>query len=141
MIVVARERYSTVLIPHRINSAKGWRMERARMHWNYRHNLDVPLPPSKSHRIDDYLQGHWFNAYQERHVAIDAVELQRLNQQYRDLTGQTVRNFVCPITLQDLPGEELCNGHILNQSLVKASRARVIQYKEVDNSFGKSIEP
>jgi len=74
-------------------------------------------------------------------MAIDATELQRLNLQYRDLTGQTVRNYVCPITLQDRPGEELCKGHILNQSLVKASRAHVIQYKDVDNCFGQSIEP
>ena len=74
-------------------------------------------------------------------MAIGTVELQRLNQQYRDLTGQTVRNFVCPITLQDRPGEELCKGHVLNQSLVKASRAKVIQYKDVDNYFGESIEP
>ena len=29
MILVGRERYSIVLIPRRINSAKGWRMEKA----------------------------------------------------------------------------------------------------------------
>lgn len=74
-------------------------------------------------------------------MAIDTVELQRLNEQYRHLTGQTVRNFVCPITLQDRPGDELCKGHILNQNLLRASRAHVIQYKDIDNRFGKSIEP
>jgi hypothetical protein len=32
MIRVGRDRYSTVLIPRRINSANGWRMERARIY-------------------------------------------------------------------------------------------------------------
>ena len=58
-------------------------------------------------------------------MAIDTAELQRLNQQYRDLTERSVQNFICPITLQDMPGAELCKGHILNKGLARASRAYV----------------
>lgn len=52
-----------------------------------------------------------------------------------------MQHFVCPITLKDEPGGELCDGHILNDSIKTASGKTVVQYKDVDNHFGKTIEP
>lgn len=74
-------------------------------------------------------------------MAITQDHLQRANAQYTQLTGEPVKHFVCPITLRDDPTAELCGGHILNDAIQKASRATVIQYKDVDNHFGTTIEP
>jgi hypothetical protein len=74
-------------------------------------------------------------------MAINAHQLERLNADYRALTGKPVENFVCPVTLEDNPTVELCDGHILNRSIKKASRRAVVQRKDVDNYFGHTIEP
>jgi hypothetical protein len=74
-------------------------------------------------------------------MPIDTDQLNRLNQNYETVTSKKVQHFVCPITLKDDPGAELCNGHILNGAIDKASRATVIQRKDVDGYFGETIEP
>jgi len=74
-------------------------------------------------------------------MAIDVEELQRLNADYTRVTGKPVRHFVCPITLEDDPNSELCDGHILNAAIRKASRKTVIQRKDVDGYFGTTLEP
>jgi hypothetical protein len=74
-------------------------------------------------------------------MALDNRQLDYLNTDYSTQTGITVQKFVCPITLDDDPNAALCDGHILNQGIKKASRATVIQRKDVDNYFGHTIEP
>ncbi|HEY3290149.1 MAG TPA: hypothetical protein VGK87_08495, partial [Anaerolineae bacterium] len=74
-------------------------------------------------------------------MAIDKEQLIRLNSDYSALTGKVVQNFVCPITLLDDPVSELCDGHVLNKSIKKAAKVAVIQRKDVDNHFGRTIEP
>jgi hypothetical protein len=74
-------------------------------------------------------------------MVINEGQLARLNTDYSALTGRVVRGFVCPVTLQDDPHAELCDGHILNKGIKKASRVTVIQRKDVDNHFGQTIEP
>jgi len=73
-------------------------------------------------------------------MAINNAQLDRLNKDYLNLKGTRVSYFVCPVTLLDEPAE-LCNGHILNGAIKKASRAKIIQRKDIDNYFGKTIEP
>ena len=74
-------------------------------------------------------------------MSIDIEQLRRLNEDYTNCTGKAVQRFVCPITLEDNPDEELCDGHILNDAIKKTSRATVIESKRVDNYFGTTIEP
>lgn len=71
----------------------------------------------------------------------DEAQLRMLNADYQRVTGAVPKKFVCPITLRDETGAELCNGHILNHGLKNASRAAVVQRKDVDNFYGHSIEP
>ena len=73
-------------------------------------------------------------------MAIDLEQLARLNADYFDQTGIEPDRFVCPITLNDDIQAELINGHILNQGFRQASRATVIQRKDVDGHFGSTIE-
>ncbi len=73
-------------------------------------------------------------------MAINKDQLELLNTDYISQTGKQVKNFVCPITLDDEPSAELCNGHILNDAIRKASAATVIQYKDIDNYFGRVLE-
>ena len=74
-------------------------------------------------------------------MAVDNRQLAYLNTDYSAQTGIIVQEFVCPITLDDDSNAELCDGHILNQGIRKASRATVIQRKDIDNYFGHTIEP
>jgi len=74
-------------------------------------------------------------------MPIDLTQLAKLNEDYLATTGKPVAKFVCPITLDDDPQAELCDGHILNKSIKSASRATVIQRKDVDNFYGRTIEP
>jgi hypothetical protein len=74
-------------------------------------------------------------------MAINEDQLARLNADYTALTGKVVEGFVCPVTLQDDPHAELCDGHVLNEGIKKASRVTVIQRKDVDNYYGRTIEP
>lgn len=49
-------------------------------------------------------------------------------------------DFFCPILLEESPCVELIDGHVLPQSLRTASRATVLQRKDVDNFFGHTVE-
>lgn len=74
-------------------------------------------------------------------MTIKEEQLARLNNDYFALTGKAVKGFVCPIILLDDSCAELCDGHVLNKGIKKTSRATIIQRKDVDNYFGKTIEP
>src|SRR4051812_20592531 len=74
-------------------------------------------------------------------MAFSAEQLSRLNADYTAVSGKLVQRFVCPITLKDEPDGELCDGHILNDSIKAASSKTVVEYKDVDNYFGTTIEP
>src|SRR5262249_26089153 len=50
-------------------------------------------------------------------MAFSAEQLAFLNADYTAVTGKLVQRFVCPITLKDEPEGELCDGHILNDSI------------------------
>lgn len=54
--------------------------------------------------------------------------------------GNRPGSFVCPILLEESPGIDLIDGHVLPQSLRVASRATVLQRKDVDNFFGHAVE-
>jgi len=73
-------------------------------------------------------------------MPIHVQQLARLNADYSEVTGSAVKHFVCPITLAD-DGTDLCDGHILNESIDQAARATVIQRRHVDNYFGYMLEP
>jgi hypothetical protein len=74
-------------------------------------------------------------------MAINVGELAQINAGYTAITGKPVRHFVCPITLRDDANAELCDGHILNKGIRTARRTTIIQRKDVDGYFGKTIEP
>jgi hypothetical protein len=74
-------------------------------------------------------------------MAFSAEQLSRFNADYTAVTGKPVQLFVCPITLKDELGAALCDGHILNSSIKTASRKTVVQRVDVDNYFGRTIEP
>ncbi len=74
-------------------------------------------------------------------MAFSAEQLAFLNANYLSVTGKPAQHFVCPITLKDEPGKELCDGHILNDSIKEASGRTVVEYKDVDQHFGATIEP
>jgi hypothetical protein len=74
-------------------------------------------------------------------MAFSAEQLAVLNADYTAVTGKPVKRFVCPITLKDEPEGELCDGHILNDSIKEASGRTVVEYKDVDNYFGTTLEP
>lgn len=73
-------------------------------------------------------------------MPVNKRQLDLLNRDYVSWTGKMVQNFVCPITLNDEPSAELCNGHILNEAIGKASRATVVMGKDIDNYFGHKVE-
>jgi len=68
-------------------------------------------------------------------------QVKRFREEYFALTRITPTGFVCPITLQDIAVDRLCAGHILNNALQSASSNKVVQFAEVDNHFGATIEP
>lgn len=74
-------------------------------------------------------------------MAIDPKQLAAHIEDYNDVTGNKIKRFVCPITLQQCEEHELINGHILNKGLRSASRMTVIQYKDVDHFYGSTVEP
>jgi hypothetical protein len=45
-------------------------------------------------------------------MAFDPEQLSRFNADYTAVTGQPVQRFVCPITLKDELGAELCDGYL-----------------------------
>jgi hypothetical protein len=74
-------------------------------------------------------------------MAFSAEQLAFLNADYTAVTGKPVQHFVCPITLKDEPEGELCDGHILNESIKAASGNTIVEYRDVDNYFGATLEP
>jgi hypothetical protein len=73
-------------------------------------------------------------------VAIDRNQLARHIEDYNQRCNSKVKRFVCPITLRECEEHELINAHILNKSLVNASRRTVIQYGDVDHFYGSRVE-
>src|SRR2546427_12424424 len=51
-----------------------------------------------------------------------------------------LNTFVCPITLRKCQPQELIDGHILPQAIVRASRRTIIQYGDVDHFYGTRVE-
>ena len=74
-------------------------------------------------------------------MKFDAATTARFNANYKEVTRKEPKGMICPITLRDIPFDELCDGHILNKGLQKASRATVPQPKDLDGHFGGTIEP
>lgn len=73
-------------------------------------------------------------------MAVSEAEIEWFAGNWQQVTGQRPKRFVCPITLVDDPTAELCKGHILCDGIKVASRATVIQKKDVDNAFGTLFE-
>ena len=73
-------------------------------------------------------------------MAVDLGKLQRHLDDLRAL-GYPAAQFICPITLQQVPVDALIDGHILNDALKVASRKTVIQFADVDHHYGKTVEP
>jgi hypothetical protein len=71
-------------------------------------------------------------------ISIDPVEPYLAD--YASNIGKRPSSFFCPILLEESPGIDLIDGHILPQSLRTASRATVLQRKDVDNFFGHKVE-
>ena len=68
-------------------------------------------------------------------------EIERYLADAEHCAGRRPSHFLCPILLEESPQVELIDGHILPQALRTASRATVLQRKDVDNFFGSKIEP
>src|SRR5436190_17206370 len=73
-------------------------------------------------------------------MAVSEGAITYFAKRYLEATGKAPRRFVCPITLQDDPNAELCNGHILSDRLASASKLTIVQRADVDNRFGSYIE-
>lgn len=73
-------------------------------------------------------------------MAINEATIAKHNENYKELTREAPKGMICPITLRDIPLEELCNGHILNEGLKEASRVTIPQPRDLDSHFGAAIE-
>jgi hypothetical protein len=74
-------------------------------------------------------------------MAFNEVQRQYFNADYTAVKGAPVKRFVCPITLRDEPDAVLCDGHILNEAIQTAARKTVVQWEDIDNYYGGTIEP
>lgn len=74
-------------------------------------------------------------------MAILDQQIVKFREDYFGLTGESPNGFMCPITLQDISVDRLCAGHILNDALGAASSHRVVQFADIDNYYGGTIEP
>jgi hypothetical protein len=74
-------------------------------------------------------------------MAFNEQQRQRFNADYTAVTGTPVKRFVCPISLRDDPNATLCDGHILNEGIQTAARKTVVQWADIDNHYGQTIEP
>jgi hypothetical protein len=70
----------------------------------------------------------------------DGTDIEWLRANHQEVTGSAFSHFMCPITLVD-EQTALMDGHILNKAIKQAARWCVIQRKDVDNHFGRTIEP
>lgn len=73
-------------------------------------------------------------------MKFDAATIEPFAANYKELTRESPEGMICPITLRDIPFDELCNGHILNRGLQKASRATIPQPRDLDSHFGATLE-
>lgn len=73
-------------------------------------------------------------------MAFSAETTAEFRANYREVTRKQSEGVICPITLRDIPINELCKGHILNKSLKEASRLTIPQAPDVDHHFGATIE-
>jgi hypothetical protein len=74
-------------------------------------------------------------------MAFNEKQRQHFNADYTAVTGATVKRFVCPISLRDDPNATLCDGHILNEGIQTTARKTVVQWADIDNYYGRTIEP
>src|SRR5262245_62108624 len=74
-------------------------------------------------------------------MPISKARLKHYFDDYAEVTGKRLDRFVCPITLRECELAELVEGHILNKEIKRASRKKVVQYRPVDNFYGKEVEP
>jgi hypothetical protein len=74
-------------------------------------------------------------------MAFNEKQRQRFNEDYKAVTGVSAKRFVCPISLRDDPNATLCDGHILNKGIQTATRKTVVQWTDIDNYYGHTIEP
>lgn len=68
------------------------------------------------------------------------ARLDKLRDDFREVTGKDFRHFFCPITFRDEPGD-LCKGHIVNSAFAGAPNDWTIQRADVDNFYGRCFEP
>jgi len=66
-------------------------------------------------------------------------KLDKLKNDYLEVTGVEFEHFFCPILYKD-ENAELCKAHIINQVFEGASRKWTIQRKDVDNFYGANFE-
>ena len=74
-------------------------------------------------------------------MAFNETQRQDFNVEYTELTATPVKKFVCPMTLRDDLNATLCDGHILNAAIQTAARKTVVQWEDIDNYYGGTIEP
>jgi hypothetical protein len=73
-------------------------------------------------------------------MVFDALTTAQFSANYNDLTREVPTGVICPITLRDIPFDELCSGHILNKGFQGASRVTIPQPRDLDSHFGATIE-
>ncbi len=73
-------------------------------------------------------------------MPFNAATTAQFSANYKELTREVPEGMICPITLRDIPFDELCNGHILNKGLQHASRVTLPQARDLDSYFGATIE-
>jgi hypothetical protein len=70
-----------------------------------------------------------------------AKQIRVMRRDFEKITGNTFTHFYCPIMHEDRGDVELVEGHVLPQAVKIASRATVVQCKDVDNYYGTTLEP
>lgn len=66
-------------------------------------------------------------------------ELEKLNNDYSQITGQRFSYFFCPILFRD-EDVHICKAHIVNQALPDAPLDWTVQRKDADNFYGSTFE-
>ena len=68
-----------------------------------------------------------------------SANLTRLQESFREATGDNFKHFYCPILHRDEP-TQLCMGHVINDAITGSCRVRVVQRKDVDGFYGAYFE-
>lgn len=76
-----------------------------------------------------------------RPMSVSKESIQKCIDDYLACTGNETDRFICPITLQPVPTDEVIRGHLLNKGFFEASGRTVPQWKKVDGFFGEAVEP